>query len=153
MQRTIPALWHNAIADDRASPAYMAEEEDGWREVTWQEAARRVEDIAFGLLALGIKKGDVFGIMAPTRLEWVLADFALARIGAVTAPIYATSSAGDCAYMLGLVEAIGVFVDEERRPLVPALPHVLSLESLEELEERGRAYRDRHPDALAEAES
>src|SRR5215211_5614269 len=101
MQRTIPALWHNAIAHDRAAPAYMAEEEDGWREVSWQEAARRVEDIAFGLLALGI--------MAPTRLEWVLADFALARIGAVTAPIYATSSAGDCAYMLGLVEAIGVF--------------------------------------------
>ena len=71
----------------------------------------------------------------------------------VTAPIYATSSAGDCAYMLGLVEAIGVFVDEERRPLVPALPHVLSLDALEELEERGRAHREEHPEALADAES
>ena len=153
MARTIPALFHNAVAADRASPAYLAEEKDGWREVTWEEAARRVEDVAFGLLALGIKKGDVIGIMAATRLEWVLADFALARIGAVTAPIYATSSAGDCAYMLGLVEAIGVFVDEERRPLVPALPHVLSLEALHELEERGRAYREEHPDALERAES
>ena len=153
MQRTIPALWQKALAANRTAPAYLAEEEDGWREVSWEEAARRVEDVAFGLLALGIKKGDVIGIMAATRLEWALADFALARIGAVTAPIYPTSSAGDCAYMLGLVEASGVFVDEERRSLVPALPHVLSLEALEELEERGRAYREQHPGALAQAES
>ena len=40
-----------------------------------------------------------------------------------------------------------------RRDLVPALPHVLSLEALDELEERGRAYREEHPDALAHAES
>jgi long-chain acyl-CoA synthetase len=153
MQRTIPALWQKALAANRTAPAYLAEEEDGWREVSWEEASRRVEDVAFGLLALGIKKGDVIGIMAATRLEWALADFALARIGAVTAPIYPTSSAGDCAYMLGLVEASGVFVDEERRSLVPALPHVLSLEALEEFEERGRAHREQHPDALAQAES
>ena len=153
MQRTIPALWQKALAANRTAPAYLAEEEDGWREVSWEEASRRVEDVAFGLLALGIKKGDVIGIMAATRLEWAIADFALARIGAVTAPIYPTSSAGDCAYMLGLVEASGVFVDEESRSLVPALPHVLSLEALEELEERGRAYREQHRDALAQAES
>ena len=88
MSRTIPDLWQKAVAANRAAPAYLAEEEDGWREVSWEEAARRVEEIAFGLLALGIEKGDVIGIMAATRLEWVLADFALARIGAVTAPIY-----------------------------------------------------------------
>lgn len=153
MKRTIPALWHKALADRRSAPAYLAEEKDGWREVSWDEAARRVEDVAFGLLALGIKKGDVIGIMGATRLEWVLADFALARIGAVTAPIYPTSSAGDAAYMLGLVEAIGVFHDEARRDLIPALPHVLSLEALDELEERGRSYRKEHPDALEQAES
>src|SRR5689334_25013518 len=130
MQRTIPALWQKALAANRTAPAYMAEEKDGWREVSWEEAARRVEDVAFGLLALGIKKGDVIGIMAATRLEWVLADFALARIGAVTAPIYATSSPGDAAYMLGLVEATGVFHDEERRDPAPALPHGFSLEAL-----------------------
>ena len=152
MDRTIPALWQKALAAKRTAPAYLAEEEDDWREVSWEEAARRVEEIAFGLLALGIKKGDVIGIMAPTRLEWVLTDWALARVGAVTAPIYATSSAGDCAYMLGLVEAIGVFVDDSTRSLVPALPHVLALERLDELEERGRGYREEHPDALASAE-
>jgi long-chain acyl-CoA synthetase len=152
MDRTIPALWHKALAAKRAAPAYLAEEKDGWREVSWEEADGRIEEIAFGLLALGIKKGDVIGIMAPTRLEWVLVDWALARVGAVTAPIYATSSAGDCAYMLGLVEAVGVFVDESTRSLVPALPHVLALERLGELEERGRDYREQHPDALARSE-
>jgi long-chain acyl-CoA synthetase len=153
VERTIGALWKRAVAEERSKPAYLAEEADGWREVSWEEAGRRVEEIAFGLLALGIKKGDVFGIMAPTRLEWTLVDFALARVGAVTAPIYATSSASDCAYMLGLVEATGVFVDEGCRPLVPALPHVISLDALDELEERGRAFREQHPEALEQAES
>jgi long-chain acyl-CoA synthetase len=153
VERTIGALWRRAVAEERSEPAYLAEGADGWREVSWEEAGRRVEEIAFGLLALGIKKGDVFGIMAPTRLEWTLVDFALARVGAVTAPIYATSSASDCAYMLGLVEATGVFVDEGCRPLVPALPHVISLDALDELEERGRAFREQHPEALEQAES
>jgi len=151
--RTIGALWQKAVTAGRAKPAYLAEGEDGWREVSWEEAARRVEELAFGLLSLGVRKGDVWGIMAPTRLEWALVDFALARVGAVTAPIYPTSSASDCAYMLGLVEAVGVFVDETCRNLVPALPHVLSLDELDELEERGRAYRDEHPDALERAEA
>jgi long-chain acyl-CoA synthetase len=153
VERTIGALWRRAVAEERSEPAYLAEGADGWREVSWEEAGRRVEEIAFGLLALGIKKGDVFGIMAPTRLEWTLVDFALARVGAVTAPIYATSSASDCAYMLGLVEATGVFVDEGCRPLVPALPHVISLDALDELEKRGRAFREQHPEALEQAES
>jgi long-chain acyl-CoA synthetase len=153
MKRTIPALLQKALTENRSAPAYLAEEEGGRREVTWEEVGRRVEDLAFGLLALGIEQGDVIGIMAATRLEWTLVDFALARIGAVTAPIYATSSAGDAAYMLGLVEAKGVFVDAERRELVPALPHVLSLDALDELEEQGRAYREQHPGALAEVES
>jgi long-chain acyl-CoA synthetase len=151
-KRTIPALWWKAVSEQRDFPAYLVETEEGWKPVSWEEAARRVEEIAFGLLDLGIKKGDAFGILSSTRLEWVLVDLALARIGAVTAPIYMNSSPADCAYMLGLVQAVGVFV-EEGVGIAPRLQHVLSFEELDELEARGRAYRDEYPDALEEAEA
>src|SRR5207237_8520289 len=82
------------------SPAYLAERDGGWEPVTWQEAGERVSELANGLLALGITKGDAFGILASTRVEWVLFDYALAFVGAVTVPVYATSSPHDCAYAL-----------------------------------------------------
>lgn len=152
-KRTIGAIWQKAVATPREFPAYLVETPDGWKEVSWEEAARRVEEIAFGLMSLGIRKGDAFGILSSTRLEWALVDFALARIGAVTAPIYANSSPADCAYMLGLVQAVGVFVEDEAVGLAPRLQHVISFRELEGLEARGRAYREQHPEALAQAEA
>src|SRR5688500_18079054 len=72
--RTIARLWRDAAAAGRTTPAYLVEGPDGWREVSWDEAAQRVDDLANGLLALGIRKGDAVAILAQTRPEWALAD-------------------------------------------------------------------------------
>jgi long-chain acyl-CoA synthetase len=159
--RTIGALWARALEDERDFPAYLVETEAGWAEVSWSEAASAVDEIAHGLLALGIAKGDAVGILSATRLEWVLVDFALARIGAITAPIYASSSAADCAYLLELTEAVAVFVEdgeqsakiEAARESAPRLTHVLRLDRLDDLRARGRAHREQSPDAVARAEA
>ena len=98
--RTIGALWRDAVARASARPAYLAERDGDWVEVSWPEAARRVDELANGLLALGISKGDAFAILASTSLEWCLFDFALGLIGAIGAPIYANSSPHDVAYVL-----------------------------------------------------
>ena len=90
MARTIPQLWRDATAGERPLPAYLAEEDGTWREVSWSEAGRAVHELANGLLARGINKGDAFGILARTRLEWTLFDFALAHVGWITAPVYPT---------------------------------------------------------------
>src|SRR5690242_10887899 len=115
MERTIARLWLDAVAAAREGPAYLVEEPDGWREVSWPEAAQRVDELANGLLSLGLRKGDVFGILGTTRLEWALFDFALALVGGVTAPVYATSSARDCAYVLAHADAVGVLVEDEEQ--------------------------------------
>src|SRR3712207_6773104 len=83
-ERTIGSLWREAVAQapNRPHPAYLVETEAGWREVSWDEAARRIDELSHGLLALGIGKGDAVAIVATTRLEWTLLDFALAQIGA-----------------------------------------------------------------------
>ena len=87
--RTIARLWRDAVAADRPGAAYLVQHGDHWHEVTWAEAAERVENIANGLLARGVRKGEAFATLARTTLEWALFDFALAQIGAVGAPIYA----------------------------------------------------------------
>ncbi len=154
--RTIGQLWRNAVAAGRTTPAYLAETGDGWREVSWEEAGRAVEELANGLLALGVRKGEAFGILAQTSLEWVLFDYALARIGAVSAAVYANSSAKDACYILQHSDSIGVLAqDETQREKVAGLPlrHVITFAGLDDLRARGRELAAEHPDALAEAEA
>src|SRR4029079_19171763 len=98
--RTIGALWRDAVARASTRPPELGERDGAWVEVSWPEGAGRVDDLANGLLALGVKKGDAFSIFASTSLEWCLFDFALGLIGAIGAPVYANSSARDAAYVL-----------------------------------------------------
>jgi long-chain acyl-CoA synthetase len=157
-QRTIAGVWDNAIAENRLTPAYLVEEEGGWREVSWAEAAQAVDEIAHGLLALGVRKGDAFGILAHTRLEWSLFDFALAHIGAVAAPIYPSSTPRESRHILENSRAIGVLAEgdeelaliEEARAL-PGLKHVLTFADLDQLKARGREHAVQHPNAVQDA--
>ena len=131
--RTIANLWRDAVAAAHPEPAYLHEVDGEWRGVTWAEAARTVDEIANGLLALGVRKGDAFGLLARTNLEWSLFDFALALVGAVGAPIYASSSPRDTHYVLEHSEAVGVLVeDDEQRAKVAGsgVRHVISFSDL-----------------------
>ena len=154
--RTIGQLWRDAVSAGRTTPAYLAETDDGWRDVSWEEAGQTVEELANGLLALGVRKGEAFGILAQTSLEWALFDYALARIGAVGAAVYANSSAKDACYVLEHSDSIGVLVqDEPQREKVAGLPlrHVITFAELDDLRARGREFAAERPDALAEAEA
>src|SRR3954466_4448482 len=95
---TIATLWRNAVSEERDGPAYLQEVDGEWQPVGWAEAGQTVDELANGLLALGIAQGEAFAILARTSLEWALFDFALALVGAVGAPIYASSSRHDVLY-------------------------------------------------------
>ena len=73
---------------------------DGWQPVTAQELDREVRAVASGLIARGIGIGDRVAIMAKTRYEWTILDFAIWYAGAVTVPIYETSSAEQIKWIL-----------------------------------------------------
>jgi long-chain acyl-CoA synthetase len=152
--RTIARLWQDAVAREPKGPAYLVQEGNQWRAVSWQEAAQAVDEIAHGLLALGVRKGDAFGILASTRLEWVLFDFALGLIGAVAAPVYMNSSPRDAAYVIEHSDAIGVLCeDEEQRAKLDGveLEHVLTFADLANLRTRGRAHAAENPTAVDDA--
>ncbi len=156
--RTIPRLWRDAVARNTGT-GYLVEEDGGWREVPWAEAAERVTNLANGLLARGVGKGDAFGILARNTLEWSLFDFALAHVGAVGAAIYANSAPNDVHYVLAHSGSVGVLCEDETqrakveagRASLPGVRLVLTYADLPALEEEGREYAEASPDALDEA--
>jgi long-chain acyl-CoA synthetase len=158
-KRTIERLWRDAVGAGRKTPAYLSQHGDAWRELSWTEAAERVEGYANGLLSLGVRKGDAFAILGSSTVEWALFDFALGSIGAIAAPIYANSSTKDAGYILDHSESIGVLCEDdvqrakvdEVRGGIPRLRHVLTFADLDDLAARGRSYAAEHPNALREA--
>ena len=155
-ERTIGALWRRATSEPRANPAYLVERDGAWEPVSWTEAARRVDDLANGFLALGVAKGDAVAILANTSLEWTLVDFALALVGAISAPIYANSSPRDCAYIVEHSESVVVVAEDEEqraklaglRDAMPLLRDVVTFADLPGLESRGREWATANPGAL-----
>jgi long-chain acyl-CoA synthetase len=149
VQRTIPRLWRDAIAQERRSPAYLVGDGDDWREISWQEAATAVDEIANGLLARGLKKGDTFGILGRTRVEWTLFDFALALAGGITAPVYPNANPREANYVLEHSDSVAVLVEgEEQRAKVQGLEHVISFDELGALRAEGREFAAKNPGAL-----
>ena len=157
--RTIARLWRDAVAQEHAGAAYLVQHGDHWHEVSWAEAAERVENLANGLLARGVRKGEAFATLARTTLDWALFDFALAQVGAVGAPVYASNSPKDVAYVLDHSESVGVLCEdaaqvakvEEVRSSLPGLRHVLTFDDLPSLEAEGAAFKVEHPAALDDA--
>ncbi len=159
VERTIARLWRDAVAAGRPGPADLVETDEGWSEVSWPDGDARVRAYANGLLARGVRKGDNVALLARNHLDWALFDFALARIGAVGIPVYASSSPRDVAYLLEHSAAVGVLCEdatqlakvEEVAGELPALEHILTFHDLDGLASHGSDFAAASPDALDEA--
>jgi long-chain acyl-CoA synthetase len=157
-RRTAPELWRDAMRDAPPTPAYLEETAEGWDAVPWAEAADRIDDLARGLLARGVRHGDRVAVLSRTRLEWILLDWAVMSIGAVVVGLYPTSSANECAYILEHSEAVLAFAedDEQAHKLVsirgslPALREIIPFDWLDKLEADGRLARHLRPDPVSE---
>ena len=67
---------------------------------TWSQLSQKVDQLAAGLLALGVYKGDRVGIWSPNKPEWVMAQFATARIGAILVNINPAYQRAELQYAL-----------------------------------------------------
>ncbi len=84
---------------------------EGWQKVTATEFDEEVRTTAKGLVASGIQIGDRVAIMARTRYEWTILDFAIWYAGAVVVPVYETSSAEQIDWILTDSEAVAIIVE------------------------------------------
>jgi len=97
---------------------------DGWQAVSAKEFEEEIKSVAKGLVASGISIGDRVAIMSRTRYEWTILDFAIWYAGAVSVPIYETSSAEQIDWILNDSAAVAIIVEtqslaELAKPVMP----------------------------------
>src|SRR5579859_2463828 len=84
-----------------------------WSEMSYADAGRTINELALGLVELGIEPGDRVCLLANTRVEWVLAMYAISAASAVVVPIYPTNSPKECKWVLGNSGAKAVICEDE----------------------------------------
>ena len=84
---------------------------DGWQPLTARQVEEEIRATAKGLVAAGIQIGDRVAIMARTRYEWTILDFAIWYAGGCVVPIYDTSSAEQVDWILNDSGAVGLIVE------------------------------------------
>ncbi|MEV6693855.1 AMP-dependent synthetase/ligase [Micromonospora sp. NPDC051196] len=117
--------------------------------VTCRQFRDDVLALARGFIAAGLVGGDRVGLLCRTRYEWTLVDYALWSVGAVSVPIYDTSSADQIRWILADSGAVGCVVEtadhaatvDGLRPELSALRQIWRVDNgdLIELVARGRA--------------
>ena len=121
-----------------------------WADVTCAQVAAQVRSTALGLIAEGVGAGDRVAVLSATRYEWPIIDFAILSVGAVTVPIYETSSAEQVRFVLTDSAAVLAFAEtdahadtiEQLKGELPELRKVLRIDgstqaALDELAETG----------------
>ncbi|MEU7388114.1 AMP-dependent synthetase/ligase [Streptomyces tanashiensis] len=99
-------------ASQHPDVAVMGRKIDGvWTDVTATQFLAEVRSAAKGLIASGVEPGDRVALLSRTRYEWVLLDFAIWSAGAVTVPVYETSSPEQIQWILGDSGAKAVVVE------------------------------------------
>ncbi len=110
-EQSIPALLADTVARFGSRPAVMFREQAiAW---SWREFAAEVDALAAGLLTLGLQRGERLGIWSPNRAEWLVTQFATARIGVILVNINPAYRLAELEYALN-VSGCRAIVSAER---------------------------------------
>jgi long-chain acyl-CoA synthetase len=160
---SVPAPFTVDERDNIASAVYAHEREDpehvllqrqvggSWVDVTARQVVQEIRSAAKGLIAHGVQPGDRVALLSATRYEWPILDFAILSVGAVTVPIYETSSAEQVQFVLNDSGAVAAFAEtdahadriEQLRDTLPQLRKIYRIDgsgtaALDELAADGR---------------
>ncbi|GAB3150513.1 long-chain fatty acid--CoA ligase [Micromonospora sonneratiae] len=140
-------VWENAVAAPDSVQFVRPAPGGGWTDVTCYQFREEVVAVARGLVAAGIEPGMRVALMSKTRYEWTLFDYAIWTAGAVTVPIYETSSAEQVAWILSDSGAVACLVETDGhsqcvagvRDRLPALDQVWQIDAgdLDRLKSQG----------------
>ena len=103
-----------------------------WQKFNINTIREMADNISFGLMKLGVKKGDKIATISPNRPEWNILDMAILQMGAIHVPIYPTISEKDYRYILEHSEVTYIFVSgwelfRKIKHIVPEIPNIKGL--------------------------
>ena len=121
-----------------------------WQDVTAGQFSTQVSALAKGLIAAGIEPGERVALMSATRYEWTLADYAIWAAGAVTVPVYETSSAEQVEWILSDSGAKAAIAETDKhaeiisdlKDRLPDLGQLWRIAALDELAATGASVTD-----------
>lgn len=150
-------------------PSASGQGPDEWRSLSWAQASERVYAIAAGLIELGVQPEQRVALASSTRVEWILADLGIMCAGGATTTIYPQTNADESAFILSDSESRVLIAEDaaqvakavEKRAELPELAKVVVVDpagvesddwviTLDELERRGAAYLEKHPQLIKE---
>jgi long-chain acyl-CoA synthetase len=132
---TIADLLPHAAAQYGGQSATSFKNGDTWQQNSYDELLAESQAVGRGLIALGIGPKERVCILANTRREWSIADFAGAQAGLIVVPIYQTNSPKECEWVVSDSGAKAIFVENAEqaakiatvREQLPTLEHVIVL--------------------------
>jgi long-chain acyl-CoA synthetase len=113
--QTIADLVANSAAAHGDHVAVRYKRDGAWHDVDYRQLAEIVQEIALGLIALGIEPGERICILANTRPEWSYADMAATSAGLVVVPIYQTNSPEECHWVISDSQACAIVCENDEQ--------------------------------------
>ncbi len=134
--QTLADLVVRSAAQYAENVAARYKRDGAWHDITYAQLADVVEEIALGLIELGIEAGERVCILANTRPEWSYVDMAATSVGAVVVPIYQTNSPEECLWVISDSDACAVVCENDEqlakiaaiRERVPNLRTVIAID-------------------------
>ncbi|MDT7919202.1 MAG: AMP-binding protein [Meiothermus sp.] len=131
----IDYLAHHAQTRPQA-PALRVKRLGVWETTSWAHLQEKVEQLAGGLLQLGLEPGKVLAILGQNAPEWVIAEVAAQTVGAMPMGIYADAMPEEVGYFIEFSECAGIVLSDEEQ-LDKVLPHLDKLKFVLVWEEAG----------------
>jgi long-chain acyl-CoA synthetase len=167
--QSVGALFRWRVAQTPAKEAFRyPDAQDNWVSLDWTRTRERVDELAAGLLALGLAREERVAIVSSTRIEWILADYAINCAGGATTTIYPNTQGADFSHIVvDSGSVVLVAENEEQLAKLEASPEARAqvravilfdgagdgerVLGFEQLAERGRALLETDPGAVDRA--
>jgi len=114
-EKDIGTMFFDRVKRYGDRPVLTYKHEGRWKDLTWNETAELVRDVALGLMELKFGLGDMACILSETRAEWAYSYLGLASVGGICAGIYATNSPGQVQYILNDSRATLLFAEDQEQ--------------------------------------
>jgi len=138
------SLFHHQTKTLSHNPYLWKKIDDKFNSISWNEVNDSVKALARGLIDLGILKGDRVVILSENRPEWQIADLAIMSIGAISVPVYTTSTTSDYIHIINHSGARCMIISSHELCIkaLPALEQSVNCKNLIKINEDDIKYEE-----------